>query len=191
MSTIIAGRFDEEIKSRRAPEALAAAGFDEGHIAVFFINPAGQHGLHGTPDDADASVNAHHAGAGAVAGIAAGSGVGAVVGLAATPLVGPAAPIAGAAIGAYIGSLAGSVNKLGSPQSEDGEPDDDRNPPQEPAPHKSGFLVAVEADGADAQSRAADVLRNAGACELERAEGQIIDGKWDDFNPLTPPRVIA
>src|SRR5215212_8406894 len=118
MSTIIAGRFDEEIKSRRAHEALAAAGFDRERITVFFINPAGMHDLHGTPDDADASVNAHQGGSGALAGVAAGSGVGAVVGLAATPLVGPAAPIAGAALGAYIGSLAGGVNKLGSRKNE-------------------------------------------------------------------------
>jgi hypothetical protein len=185
MSTIIAGRFDEEVKSRRATEALAAAAFDAEHIAVFFINPAGQHDLHGTPDDADASANAHHAGSGAAAGVAAGSGVGAVVGLAATPLVGPAAPIAGAALGAYIGSLAGSVNKLGTPE------DESPGAPPERGPHKSGYLVAVEAEGTDAQSRAVDVLRNAGACELERAEGEIVDGKWDDFNPLTPPNPIS
>jgi len=191
MSTIIAGRFDEEIKARRAPPALEAAGFPASGITMFFVTPAGQHDMHGTPADPEASAGAHHAGAGAVVGAAAGTGVGAVVGLAASPLVGPAGPIAGAAIGAYVGSLAGAVSLLDPPERESGGPANPDVMTRERPPRKSGYLVAVNVAAVDDQARAVDVLRAAGACEVERAKGRIVDGKWDDFDPIAAPKLVA
>ena len=191
MSTIIAGRFEEEAKARHAPEVLEDSGFPAERITTFFVTPAGQHDRHGTPADPFASAGAHHAGTGAVVGAAAGSGVGAVVGLAATPLLGPAAPIAGAAIGAYVGSLAGAVNALDPPEQESGGPTNPELMTQERPPRKSGFLVAVNAESPADQARAIKVLRSAGACEVERAEGEIVGGTWDDFDPIAAPRLVA
>ena len=42
MSTIIAGRFEEEAKARHAPEVLESSGFPAERITTFFVTPAGQ-----------------------------------------------------------------------------------------------------------------------------------------------------
>ena len=183
MSTIIAGRFEQQTAAEQALLALEAAGFERGRIATFFVNPAGQHDLHGTEHDPDASAGAHHAGTGAVAGATAGTGIGIVAGLATAPILGPVAAIAGAAIGAYVGSLAGALEQTSHPNQR-ARPNASA---EESAPRKSGMLVAVDAQNADEQSSAIGVLRAQGAHEIERAEGSITQGDWDDFDPLRPP----
>lgn len=190
MSTIIAGRFDEEAKASRARAVLADSGFPAHTIAMFFVTPAGQHDWHGTPADPEASAGAHHAGAGAAIGAAAGTGVGAVVGLATIPFLGPAGPIAGAAIGAYVGSLAGAVNQLEAPEVATGGPGNpDQIIPEKP-PRKSGYLVAVVADDTGDQTRALSVLRGAGAIDVEQAKGMISGSEWDDFDPIASPKFV-
>jgi hypothetical protein len=189
MSTIIAGRFAELARAEHAVAALAESGFRPESITHFFVTPQGQHDTHGQAHDLDDSAGAQTAGTGAVAGAGAGGGVGAVVGLAATPLFGPAAPIAGAAVGAYIGSLHGTLNQL-DPGEQVATAGDTASPKYEPAPRKSGFLVAVEASDAE-EARAIETLEQNGASDIERAEGAIIGGKWDDFDPAAPPARIA
>ena len=98
MNTIIAGRFDVQAQADAAVAALEQAGFATDRIAKFYVTSPGQHALHGTVHDPEASAGAHHAGTGAATGALKGSGVGAVVGLVTTPLLGPAGPLAGAAI---------------------------------------------------------------------------------------------
>ena len=34
------------------------------------------------------------------------------------------------------------------------------------------------------------VLRESGGRDIERAQGRWLDGKWEDFDPLTPPRHV-
>src|SRR5450759_2318311 len=116
MNMIIAGRFDEHARAEQALTALEASGFPRDQIATFFVNPAGQHDLHGTAQDPDASAGAHHAGAGAAVGAATGTGVGTVVGLATMPVLGPVAALAGAAVGAYVGSLVGALEQMSDPE---------------------------------------------------------------------------
>jgi len=190
MSTIIAGRFEEQAQAHDAISALADSGFPEDSIASFFVLPQGQHDSKGQGEDLDDSAGAQEAGTGALAGAGAGGGVGAVVGLAAAPLVGPAGPIAGAAIGAYIGSLHGTLGSLDEGKQHHGT-SDTAPPKDEPVPRKSGFLVAVETQSSNDNSRVIRVLRDTGASEIERAQGSIVDGKWDDFDPVAPPDLIA
>lgn len=190
MSTIIAARFAELEQANHAVEALAGSGFSRDRIASFFLTPIGQHDLHGQSSDLDDSAGAEAAGTGAAAGAGAGTGVGAVVGLAAAPFLGPAAPIAGAAVGAYIGSLHGTLNKLDEGKQDEGGLDEDTAEPKyQPRPRRSGFLVAVAID--DDESRAIEVLGGSGGCDIECASGTIANGKWDDFDPVSPPDLIA
>lgn len=186
MSTIIAGRFDQQTEAERATVALEAAGFSADRISKFFVLPPGQHDAHGTVNDPDASAGAHHAGTGAVAGATAGGGVGILAGIATAPFLGPGAAIAGAAVGAYVGSLAGALDQTSDPRDTPTQPD---SLSEEAPPRRSGMLVAVATgDGEDESSqRAIDLLRAQGAHDVERAEGTIAGGDWSDFDPLQPP----
>lgn len=184
MNTIIVGRFDEQARADLAVTALAATGFSRDQIATFFVNAAGQHDLHGTHRDPEASAGAHHAGAGAAAGALSGTGVGAVVGLATVPVLGPVGPMAGAAIGAYVGSLAGALTQMGD--SGDAKASHD-----EALPRKSGMLVAVGAASSSQQTSAITVLRAQGATDLERAQGSITQSQWHDFDPLSTPALVT
>ncbi len=187
MPTIIAGRFDEQAHAEQAASALEAKGFLREHIATFFVNAAGQHDLHGTHLDPQASAGAHHAGAGAAAGAVTGSGVGAVAGLATAPVLGPAGPLVGAAIGAYVGSLAGALSTMGDPERSAGQSAHVTQAQDEAPPRKSGMFVAVGAATAAEQATAITVLQAQGAVDLERAHGSIALGRWDDFDALSTP----
>jgi hypothetical protein len=190
MSMIIAGRFEELAQANHAISALADSGFPEESIASFFVLPQGQHDSKGQGKDLDDSAGAQSAGTGAAAGAGTGAGVGAAIGLAATPLLGPAAPLGGAAVGAYIGSLHGTLNKLEPGEQHHGA-SDTAPPKEEPVPRKSGFVVAVEMQSDNDRSRIISVLRDTGAADIERARGTIVGGKWDDFDPVSPPDLIA
>lgn len=190
MNTIIAGRFDEQARAEQAMTALVAKGFQREQIATFFINPAGQHDLHGTARDPDASAGAHHAGAGAGMGAAAGTGVGTVVGLATMPVLGPGAALVGAAIGAYVGSLAGALKQTGDPERPArGSANSERSRDEAP-PRKPGMLVAVSATSSSEEASAISVLRAQGAADIERAHGSITQSQWIDFDPLGPPALV-
>lgn len=183
MSTVIAGRFDEQSSAEEAARALEAAGFSSARISRFFVLPPGQHDVHGTTDDPGASAGAHHAGAGALAGATAGGGIGVLAGIATAPFLGPGAAIAGAAVGAYVGSLAGALEQTSDPRQKARRD----APAEEAAPRRSGVLVAVQAMTSEEQTDAISALRAQGAHDIERAEGSIVDGDWSDFDPLRPP----
>jgi hypothetical protein len=190
VNTIIAGRFEEQVRAEKAITALKATGFQRDQIATFFVNPAGQHDLHGTARDPEASAGAHRAGAGASAGAATGSGVGTVVGLATMPVLGPGAALAGAAIGAYVGSLAGALKQMGDPGRLVGESAYSERIRDEVPPRKSGMLVAIEAASSSEEASAITVLRAQGAADIERAQGNITQSRWNDFDPLGPPALV-
>jgi len=191
MSAIIAGRFDQQARAAEAIVVLEATGFGSEQIATFFVNPPGQHDLHGTNRDPDASAGAHHAGAGAAAGAATGSGVGAAVGLATVPVLGPAGPLVSAAIGAYVGSLAGALKQTGDSERAAGESANSERLRDEAPPRKSGVLVAVSTASPAAEASAVSVLRARGAADIERAQGSITQSHWNDFDPLRPPTLVV
>jgi hypothetical protein len=188
MNTIIAGRFDESARAERAISALETAGFQRKNMTTFFVNSPGQHDLSGTTQDPQASAGAHHAGAGAAAGAAAGTGVGAAVGLATFPVLGPGAALVGVAIGAYVGSLTGALEQMGdrpAGASAIGEPGTD-----EALPRKAGMLVAIGTSTSMEEGSAIAVLTGQGAADIERAQGTIVEGLWNDFDPLSPPALV-
>ncbi|MEP7083901.1 MAG: hypothetical protein ABI854_04115 [Betaproteobacteria bacterium] len=190
MSTIIAGRFEEQAQADAAIAALTQSGFASEKIAKFYVTSPGQHALHGTAHDPEASAGAHHAGSGAAKGIATGSGIGAVIGLTTTQLLGPAGPIAGAAIGAYVGSLAGAMEGMEDPKP--GMPGDPNAglDVDEVEPRKSGVLIGVSVNSDAEQASAVEVLRAQRAHDIEHAEGTIANGDWPDFDPLSPPALV-
>lgn len=177
MTQIVAGVFDDEQAATAAAHELRSAGFEAADLDQFVLNPPGRHNRLPLGGDEDADAKAEDGDKGALTGAAIGTAVGAVAGLAALPLVGPVAIAGGAAAGAYAGSLAGAVNKMG-----DGEPAPELRP--------AGVMVAVNADSAEDEEIAVDLLRDRGAQMIERAEGAWQDGKWVDFDPVRPPNII-
>jgi hypothetical protein len=180
MSTIIAGRFEQQASAQTAAEALAQAGFAPDQISVFFVTPAGQHAQHPIGGDRDQSPGAENTGKADVAGGAAGAAIGAAVGAIATPIAGPIGPVTGALVGGHIGQMMGAMGGT----KEDGS-GGNRVPIR-----LSGMLVAVAVGGDGMRDRALDILREVGASDLEFAEGNIINGDWEDFDPVAPPNYV-
>jgi hypothetical protein len=193
MTTIIAGRFTRQDAAAEAVERLIGAGFPREDVSSFFVNPAGQHDRYPIGGDEDESPGTHAAGPGAATGAAGGGGVGIALGAAAIPILGPAGPAAGAAIGAYIGALVGALDNLESKGNGNGNGNGDgRVAPRADVapPRRSGMLVAVAVPDTARCTTAVDMLRVAGADELEHAEGTIRDGEWIDFDPLQPVALL-
>ncbi|MGI4936566.1 MAG: hypothetical protein ACRYF5_07445 [Janthinobacterium lividum] len=202
MSNIIAGRFQQQDQAQRAVEALVQAGFAATAISTFYVNPAGQHDAYPIGGDRNDSPGAKDTDAGLAAGVATGGAVGAAVGAAGAaigaataPVTGPLGAIAGGLVGAHIGALVGTLNKL--------EPDG-HGENKNPVPVRSaGMLVAVQTNAHDAphgdasgnlgmhdEERAIATLRAMGGTELERAQGVIVEGDWQDFDPVAAPDLL-
>lgn len=210
MTVIIAGRFQQQEQVQNAIATLEQAGFPPTAISSFYVNPPGQHDAYPIGGDRNDSPGAEQTGSGIAAGVTAGAAVGTAIGAATAPLTGPLGAVAGGAVGAHLGSLVGTLNKL----EPDGHGEDEN-----PVPVRSaGMLVAVAVDPAassdaadtadaagdtgignggshksndgNAESRAIGILRSLGATELERARGHIVDGDWQDFDPVAPPQLI-
>ena len=177
MTTIIAGRFEQQDNVAQAIAALQQAGFASGQISAMYVGPAGRHARYPVGGDHDTSAGAEESGRGTLAGSAIGGAVGAAVG-AAAPVAMPIGVAVGGLVGAHIGNLVGALGKM----KDDGG---------HPAPLRhSGLLVAVETPQAEAQEQAISVLRQQGASEVERGDGHIVDGDWEDFDPTQPPRLV-
>ncbi|MEO5699089.1 MAG: hypothetical protein ABIS17_04680 [Casimicrobiaceae bacterium] len=172
MTRIIAGVFETFTEAARTREALVEAGFGAGDICSFFNNAPGQHAEIPTGGDETKDPEAQDAAKGAAGGAAVGAGVGLAVGLAAGP-----AALAIAGVGAYIGSLAGTGQAT---EDEDGPPH--RRP--------AGVMVAVNVGDGARETDAVRVLHACGADNIERAQGQWVDGDWIDFNPIADPVLV-
>lgn len=184
MSTIIAGRFQLQDDVDRAREALAAAGFDTGRISTFYLSQPGQHDQTPLGGDNLQSPGAKETPEGVVKGVATGGAVGMAIGAATSPVTGPLGPIVGGLVGGHVGSLFSFSKMKERGESEEGG--ENRIPPRE-----AGMLVAVAFDDAAMADRAVDVLRQLGAHHLERAQGNIVNGDWADFDPASRPQLIA
>ncbi|WP_343651657.1 hypothetical protein [Herbaspirillum sp.] len=175
MSTIIAARFEQQEQAAHAVEALVEAGFARERVSSFFVNPAGQHDRFAVGGDRGKSPGAEETDKGAAAGVAAGAGAGAAAGLAAAPVSGPLGPVLGGLVGGHLGGLVGSLSAT----------DDD------PAPRRlAGMLVAVALAEPAQEQRAVRVLQQLQGSEVERAQGQIEQGDWIDFDPLRAPQPL-
>lgn len=194
MSNIIAGRFKEQDQVTRAIEAMVDAGFPQDGISSFYLNPPGQHNLYSIGGDRDESPGAHETSTGAVTGAATGGAVGAGVGLIGAPVFGPVGPAVGALVGAHVGGLIGSLSQMKEKgEQEKGTPDDVQNDSDDNTmrQRKSGLMLAVSADGDQAHQSAVALLKQLGADDIEQSEGTIINGDWQDFDPLQPPHLLV
>ena len=183
MSTIIAGRFQQQASVEEATEELVRAGFARECIASFFVNPPGQHDAYPIGGDHAESAGAHTSRKGVVKGAA----TGAVVGAAATSFLGPVGSVTGALLGAHVGGLMGSLSEMKErgDTGEHGEDADNAMPIR-----KSGMMLAVAVGDNDNESHAIQALRSLGADDIERAQGTIAEGDWSDFDPLSTPDLI-
>jgi phage tail tape-measure protein len=182
MTTIIAGRFVEQTETSATADKLIQAGFTRDRIAVLFVNSAGQHDRYPIGGDQDESPGTEQSGAGAAIGAAGGSAVGALMGAA----FGPGGALAGAATGAYLGSLPGALGKL----SDASDSDSVKRAEKSSQVRKAGMLLAVATPGPLAEATALEVLRSAGATDIERSHGTIDGGTWPGFDPVSPVHYV-
>ena len=184
MSTIIAGHVQLQEDVERARRALVDAGFDADRVSGFYVSQPGQHDTTPIGGDHILSPGAKETPEGVVKGVATGGAVGVAIGAATAPLTGPLGPIVGGLVGGHVGSLF-SFSKM----KEAGEPEEGGE--NTVPPRLTGMLVAVAFDDTGLESKAVDVLRQLGAQRIERAQGNIVDGDWADFDPSCRPDVIA
>ena len=193
MARIIAGHFQEQEQVTQALEALRDAGILTERVSSFYLNPPGQHNLYSIGGDREDSPGAHETGTGVAAGAATGGAVGAAVGLTGAPLFGPVGPAVGALVGAHIGGLIGSLSQM----KEKGEAEDSTTEASgtdnEMHQRKAGMMLAVEVDGTGApnESEIVRLMQHFGGLDIEEAEGTIVAGNWEDFDPLSIPRPLG
>lgn len=58
-----------------------------------------------------------------------------------------------------------------------------------PPVRAAGVMLALHAPVGQ-EGLARRMLRESGGHDIERANGRWLDGKWEDFDPLTPPRRV-
>lgn len=183
MSVIIAARFGTFEQAQGAANALMNKGVHSDELHTFYVNPPGEHARLPGGGDRPSDPDAAGAGYGAFGGAALLGVVGAVAGaLVGFSLGSSWLPVAGGAgLGAYLGSLVGGLSILGREK-----PVDSSLPPKPPATHgvrPPGVLLAVRVDTQSHQT-VADILRQHGGIEIERAQGRWEAGQWEDFDPL-------
>lgn len=170
MAVIIAGRFELQDEASEAIAALHRAGAPPQQVTSFYVNPPGQHDMFPIGGDRDESPGAEDSDKGTAVGLTAGGLIGGAAGTAAGPL----GAVTGALVGAHIGSLVGSLSSTDEKQD---------TPPL----RQAGMLVAVSVSSEQEEEKAIDTFRGLGATCVERSEGQIVNGDWTDFNPLSAP----
>lgn len=183
MSTIIAGHFQLQDDIDRARHALVDAGFAPERISAFYLSQPGQHDMTPIGGDNQHSPGAKESPQGVAEGATAGAAVGAAAGAVTTPVTGPLGAIVGGLVGAHLGSLFSFSKMKDAGEAEAGG----RAPPEN---RPAGMLIAVAFDDAARQPNAVDTLRRLGAHHIERAQGNIVDGDWADFDPNSLPDMI-
>ncbi len=178
MSKIIAGRFDATIDADAAVERLKREGFEHDELDCFYVSPPGQHDLTAVGGDVHSSAGSRFAWVGALLGALAGAALGLLVAWLVADNYRAAAMLFGAALGAYVGSFLGAMNRVRGGRRAEAT----REHPVEP---RGGRMIAVKADRPGADQRALKVLRELGARDVGRAEGDWRNG-WKDFDPRAP-----
>src|SRR3569832_1910077 len=108
MTTIIAGRFEQQEQVQHVIAEMVSAGFPEDHICSFYVNPPGRHHQLPLGGDHDKSPGAEESPQGSAAGAVTGSAVGAAIGAITTPMSGPLGAATGAGGGGRRGARAGA-----------------------------------------------------------------------------------
>lgn len=181
MTTIIAGRFDEQSEAQGTMEELLRAGFGREQISTFYCNPPGQHDSYPIGGDRDKSPGAKESDK----GVAKGAAAGAAIGVATAPILGPLGAITGGLVGAHIGGTMGAMSEMKERGETTGE-----DPENAVGERRAGMMVAVAVTDHDLEERAIGLLQSVGAADIERAEGHIENGDWVDFDPVTAPTLV-
>lgn len=188
MAQIIAARFDTQAQADAALGALRALGVSSTDSTTFYLNPPGQHSEYPIGGDAHHDEGTKHAGASAKAVAAIGSAAGLALGTATGAALGEpgftaAGAIAGAGLGGYVGALAGGLTG-----SRGGKPENATI--EEPVERHGGMMVAVALGSGVGEEEVLRVLRAQSAAHIERAQGEIRDGEWVDFDARRPAEYI-
>jgi hypothetical protein len=178
MSKIIAGRFDVTVDADAAVERLKLEGFERDELDCFYVSPPGQHDLTAVGGDVHSSAGSRFAWVGALLGALAGAALGFLVAWLVADNYRGAALLFGAALGAYVGSFLGNASKVRGGRRAEATI-------EHPVEPKAGRMIAVKADRPGADQRAVKVLRELGARDVGRAEGDWRNG-WKDFDPRAP-----
>ena len=167
MSTIIASRFQLKEQAESAVERLIQVGFATEKVSSFYVNPPGQHATYPIGGDRYKSPDKHDSDKSAASDSA---GI--------------------AVVETIIGVDADKKNRLDAVAHQtSGRPDD--SVPVDSVPiRKAGMLVAVELGTNNRLDQLVALLRALGAENIEKLDGEIIDGEWPDFDPLTEPAYL-
>lgn len=158
MATIIAGSLQLHTQAENAVKQLVNAGFSPDKVTSFFVNPPGQHALYPIGGD-EYSDTAKNSGKG-------------------TPFV------------EITETLLGVMHhkKPSDHANDDEESKNSALRSDQTIPlRRAGMLVAVEVADQTLQDKAVTLLTQLGANNIEKAEGEIIDGEWHNFDPLHEP----
>lgn len=180
MDTIIAGRFDTWEEAEAAALALFSdAHIDREYLCTFYVGPPGQHATYPIGGDQDTDPDAEEAPNKGVKGGAIGAGL---AGLAALP-AGPVAAATAAMVGAYTGSFLGSLQGMHEPDGHTQAPDN--------AVRSAGVMVAAKINPESSEADSViHTLKQQGAQDVEKTEGQWRSGEWVDFDPVAPLRLV-
>lgn len=182
MERIIAGRFGTKAEADIAAQRILGY-INDDDVSIFHNNPPGQHGVSvfggdenlalvtGEVDAADASSTS--AATAAVAGFVVG---------AATLVAGPLPALAAAGVAAYTGSLAGALSGLNDAAADNG-----KHTLQSRA---GGIILALHVVHPSNEKRVIRDLTEAGAADIEQADGEWRDGDWVDFDPRAVPQLV-
>lgn len=199
MGTIVAARFQEQEQVDAAIAAIMETGVAREHMSSFYLNPPGQHNTYAIGGDRDDSPGAHESGEGVAKGVTTGGAIGAAAGLTGVALFGPVGPAIGALVGAHVGGLLGSLSEMKEKGEGEKATADGSGYQNELAQRKSGMILAVAAGDMMGVASSAhpehdqlvQMLINAGGQDIELAEGSIVEGDWQDFDPLQIPKFIT
>ncbi|HVE88111.1 MAG TPA: hypothetical protein VNA44_00280 [Burkholderiaceae bacterium] len=193
MATIIAGRVETQQRADDLMAQLQSRGIAVGDMQAFYVNPPGQHGTYPIGGDMDADTGTEESNVGQASGIAAGAAAGLAAGAVAGAVLPPLAPIiavAMAGVGAHVGGMAGALAATRTSDEEKRETENGAADAGAVDMRRGGMTLAVRVDPGT-EKTVVDLLTAAAVEDLERAQGDWVNGEWVDFNPLSPPHKIA
>ncbi len=186
MAKTVVGLFDTMQEAQSAVQALQTSGFSQDSISLVANNARGEYGVdtaEGTGSEAEEGA-AVGATSGAILGGLGGLLVG--VGALAIPGIGPVvgggallATLAGAGVGAAAGGLVGAL--VGA-----GVPEEDANVYAEGV-RRGGALVTVETQADEDAYRAADILNDYNAIDIDQRAEEYRAGGWTRFDENAEP----
>jgi len=176
MAMIVAGRFTTFDQANLVASRLYDRSFRPSDVSVFFLNPTGQHAKFPMGGDVDADAAARPASRGAAQGVIAGGAFGFALGA----LLYVAmwrfwlVPVVGMMAGAYLGAFLGALRRMQGRE---------RVSAKQAGMRDAGVMLATHVSESTAGTAIA-VLRDAGAAEIEQANGVWEGGEWRDFDPV-------